>query len=133
MSPDAGGTPPLRWPTFFPEDCPSADATEASGPAFRAVKTDPPTESDFLSYIEEGKRIRDETRLCQASGLSVQLTLAGARIHQATFPGVYKFIAAVAFAGTHGKIKPTPNRKFPEHCTWWPYESVVRQEMFRVI
>jgi hypothetical protein len=133
MSGDSDALPIPKWPPHFPDDCPPQDAFVASGAVFRAVKADPLSANDFLSYLEEEKPIRNATKRCQASGVSVQRTLEEARRHLATLPGVYKYIAAATLMTAHGKMKPTPNKKWPEHLTWWPFAEVVRQAAFRVI
>src|SRR5437016_1558986 len=127
----SGGGP--SFPATWPADCPPSDSADADAFVFRAVNHDPPTADDFLSYIEEGKTVRDPAKRCQASGISVQGSLAAARHHRAVFPGLYSCIAQGALKPAHGKLKATPNKRFPEHQTWWPFEGVVRERAFAVV
>ena len=44
-----------------------------------------------------------------------------------------KFIACGALAPEHGKLKPTPTRKLPNHVTWWAYVDVARAVPFSIV
>ena len=44
---------PRNWPAFFPPGVPPADATPATGIAFRLVRALPPLADDFRATVEE--------------------------------------------------------------------------------
>ena len=47
------GNTELKWPPFYPENCPPPGAESASGKVYRLVRNDPPKARDFLSTWEE--------------------------------------------------------------------------------
>jgi hypothetical protein len=114
--------------------CPPADADDANITVYRAVRTDPPSEIDFRSWLEKGKAVRGHDKTCQARGLSVLLNLKEAKHYIDAFPSEKcKFVASATLVPIHGKTKPTASAKFPSHVTWWAYPDVVRQDVFHVV
>src|SRR5947209_8591582 len=101
------------FPDEWPPHCPPDDAVDASITVYRTVKADPPTEEDFLSYRELGKKVAKHLE-CDACGISVMRTKADAVHHRNLFQwsGV---IAEGVLQHEHGKIKDTPSNKFPSH------------------
>src|SRR5438128_10777189 len=121
------------FPAAWPVNCPPNDATDARGTVYRTVRTNPPTADDFRSFREEGKHVRDPQKQCQACGISVLRTREDAVHHRDAFQWRGEFIAEGMLAPAHGKIKPTPAKKFPSHISWWCYDGVARHEIFVVI
>jgi hypothetical protein len=87
---------------------------------YRVVKTNPPTERDFLSHLALGRRIRNPTPeiLRDAAGVSVTLTTDGARSLMADFPQMGSFIAALEIEDG-GPIRYEQTGRYPEHYTLW--------------
>ena len=54
----------LRWPSFFPDRCPPADATPAEGAVLRLVRYDPPCTADFLPWSVENDKV-PKSKPCQ--------------------------------------------------------------------
>lgn len=126
-------SPENRWSSLCPEACPPSEAADANCTVFRTVKADPPSEADFLSYLEEGKGDIKPHKQCQACGISVFRTLKDAQHQRDAIPGVYKRPIAVGqILPTHGKAMDTSSRKFPSHVTWWCYEGTLRAVLFQV-
>lgn len=121
---------PLGFPEDWPNGCPPADATPASGEAFRLVKHKPPVAADFLTHSERGLLLRANP--CLRRGLSVFTEIEGAVHMHELFPKIGEFVAKGTLTGEHGKSKPTEG-KHPAHSTWWPYEGVERKAPFQVV
>ena len=87
---------------------------------YRVVKTNPPTERDFLSHLALDRRIRSPTPeiLRDAAGVSVTLTTEGARSLVADFPQMGSFIASVEVE-EGGPIRYEQTGQYPEHYTLW--------------
>jgi len=58
------------WPGFFPENCPPNNANEHVELIYRALASETPTESDFMSFQEKNPNKTYENP-CIACGLSV--------------------------------------------------------------
>jgi hypothetical protein len=121
-----------RFPKDCPSDCPPDAAQDATSIVYRTVKANPPTAEDFLSYLEEGKRVSKAKR-CGACGLSVMLSLEDARHHRDVLPWLSKFVSRGTLCREHGKTMPTPSDTYPTHAEWWPYEGVERHTLFTVV
>jgi hypothetical protein len=120
------------FPEGWPANCPPQDAVDANITVYRTVKTTPPTEVDFLSYHELGKKV-PEGKKCQACGISVWPTKEAAAHQRQVFEWQNPHIAEAKLAPEHGKVKDTPSRRFPEHVTWWCYAAVTRSQLFTVV
>jgi hypothetical protein len=119
----------LEFPSDFPGGCPPNDAGDAKGIVYRQVRSDPPTDSDFLSIYEEGRRKISQTKLCQARGVSVLQTEEDAVKQCRMFRMRGEFIATGTLTPAHGRLKPT-HGQLPSHATWWCYEGIDRKEPF---
>ncbi len=111
------------WPPHFPNQCPPADATDASGKLFRLIKENPATEFDFLSYFERfpSKPNHDE---CKSRGLSVCKTVEDLKELQKAVPALRdRVIAEANLATGMGLLKNTPSKNCTGHCTWWRAHS----------
>jgi len=120
---------PKNWPT----KCPPADAKDADVVVYRTVRTDPPTNEDFLSWHEEGKEPKYPGKECQACSVSVHRTQESAIHHREVCEYDGACIAVGVLNPSHGKTKDTPTRKFPLHVSWWPYEGIDRGAIFKVM
>jgi hypothetical protein len=98
---------------------------------FRVVKAAELGPSDFLSLQEMGRRVRAHQK-CQAAGLSVYDDRRDAALCREKYPSLGKRIAQGILESEHGKLKPTPTDG-NSHTTWWPYEGVVREKLFKVV
>lgn len=121
------------FPDGWPENCPPLDAVDADAMVFRTVASDPPSEKDFLSFVEEGKKITQPQKICVAHGISVMRTLEDARHHREFLRWKKGHIAQGKLIPAHGKLKSTHSGRFPSHLTWWCYRDVVRHEAFEVV
>jgi hypothetical protein len=112
----------VEWPKFFPPDVPPREASIASGSAFRLVKSNPPSESDFLSTIEENPdRIFDEDPLGKRYGTSFYRKLECIKVTQKRFkPLRNRNIVRGMLKGDHGVQLPTPFQG-NSHLTVWLY------------
>lgn len=118
----------MAWPSFFPDNCPPQDAINPNLTVYRFVRGNPPVESDFNSYIEDGKDVSGIKR-CQACGVSVYAELEDAIKMQGYVPGLRKTrIASGHLNSNHGKIKSTPSMRYPDcgysHHTWWKVDNI---------
>jgi hypothetical protein len=128
----------MAWPDFFPENCPPSDAVSPNFTVYRFIRAAPPVESDFNSYIEDGKEV-SLLKKCQACGVSVYTELQDAIEMQGQVSGLRKKRIASAFLNSnHGKIRNTPSLVYPNcghsHHTWWkPFDLLDPSEEFIVI
>ncbi len=67
----------LRFPQWFPPDCPPPGASDAGGVVFRFATRNPVAAEDFLSHHELG--LAPKAKPCSRAGLSVYRTIASAR------------------------------------------------------
>lgn len=119
-----GGTsnasPGEGWPDFFPAGVPPAAASNASGRAFRLVRTIPSQEIDFLpSCVEYPSRwTSDSPHYPQACGASFHTSLEASRRTRLRFrPLRGRLIAEGILVEAHGKMLTTGND--PHHITVW--------------
>lgn len=121
------------FPSDWPANCPPADSVGASITVYRTVRTNPPTENDFLSYREQGKKVSKQKE-CQACGLSVWPTREDAAHQREVFNWENPHIAEATLTPAYGKVKSTPSRSFPEHLTWWSCQSPAdRLQIFSIM
>ena len=114
----------MRFPEYFPKQCPPADSSEASGTFYRTIKGSVPVKKDFLphwllkthnqqEWIKQGKA-------CQACGLSVNTNIENLKRKMDILPTLRnKNIVEGTLAPNMGKVKPSPSLKDPDHHTWW--------------
>jgi hypothetical protein len=124
----------LRFPEWFPPDCPPAWASDAGGIVFRFTTKNPVAVDDFLSHHELG--LAPKAKPCGRAGLSVYRTIASARRKlrqlRERFPARFgPHIAEGSLAAEHGKIVQEGGE--PDHHEWWAYQSVDRHVLFRVV
>ncbi|WP_071590766.1 hypothetical protein [Synechococcus sp. PCC 7336] len=109
-----------EWPDFFPEGVPPDSATSAEGEAFRLVASIPPSDSDFLSNIEERpeRKFKDD-KIWIACGVSFHRQLeCSKRTRNRYKPFRNRRIAKGTLKEEHGVQLPT-NRQGDSHFTVW--------------
>ena len=121
----------MAFPDSWPPDCrPPADSFPPAGEFYRLVRTNPPTEADFLSFVELGKVLRGVVPCpCMPFGLSVYRDRLDAAHTSLLFPKLGRFLAVGLLDSTCGAVKPTPGRE-PTHTTWWPPDGFDRVTPF---
>jgi hypothetical protein len=118
------------FPADWPQGCPPAAATAATGTIFRVVHN-PFAPRDFRSPAEKGTLPTADP--CMRVGLSVLPTEQDA-LHTANlFPPLGDHIAAADLAADHGKLMRTPTRTQQQHMTWWPSLGLDRASLFRIV
>ena len=124
-----------RFPEWFPQGCPPADAEDASGTIYRFVRRGNPIEpQEFLSYHETGEAPNGSP--CERCGLSVFRKIEDLR---RTLRHLWRnyprrtygsHVVKRELSASDGKIKPT---RGPGHHTWWAYEGVERHASFEFV
>lgn len=122
----------VNWPSFFPQQCPPADAKDASGEVFRFVSSDPPSARDFESWAQSNPK--KWMGNCKASGLSVFTARADLARMVKRVRGLTrgKLIARANLTPEAGKLKPTPNNGNSHH-TWWAPAGFDHAAAFKVM
>ncbi len=123
----------LRFPQWFPPDCPPPEASDAGGVVFRFATRNPVAAEDFLSHHELG--LAPKAKPCSRAALSVYRTIASGRrrLRQLRERDPARFgphIAEGSLAAEHGKIMQ--EGVDPDHHEWWAYEGVQRHAPFRI-
>ena len=121
----------LVWPSFYPDQCPPAEATPAQGVVLRLVRNDPACEEDFLAWsVEHGL---STSKPCQSCGVSVFDKLDDVRRMQRRVPSQRrKAVAQGQLTPEMGVVMPTPGRE-RSHRTWWIPSGVEPAGAFRVV
>jgi hypothetical protein len=119
----------MLFPETWPNDCPPADAIDASGVVFRIVKNKPPLPEDFVTHFEADKLRNADP--CLRCGLSVFQEIGDAVHQRWLLPKLGRLIARGTLRTDHGKTKLTPGKQ-PSHTTWWPYTEVDRASIFSI-
>ena len=112
----------MKWPHFYPKNCPPPEAEPASGKVYRLVRNNPPQAEDFRTLFEENpKRFKNraDVRNC---GLSVHTELQDSEQLKKAMRMVPRFknnqIAEGELNPTLGLIKHTPS-EYESHHSWW--------------
>ena len=115
----------MRWPKFYPDNCPPGKAELASGEVYRMTNRRNPKERDFKSYREIHESDAEfNQRECIACGVSVYRNpedISRMRLRlQKRVPKLRKrkFIAKGVLDPSLGKIQPTGEHE-KSHHTWW--------------
>ncbi len=129
-------TTKLEWPDFYPENCPPAEAEQASGTVYRLVRHDPPQAEDLKTYFEENPRFFDSKPelLCKGCGVSVYTDLRDIRrLKKRSKKLKNRHIAEGKLNPTLGRIQHTPSRRRKSHHTWWVPIGIKSWSVFKVI
>ena len=120
-----------RFPSSFPENCPYEGANPAEQVVYRIVKNSPkPEQSDFWTHAECHKLPKADP--CLRCGLSVFLKIEDAYHQRDALPFLGDHIAKGELRPEHGKTLLTKGKQ-PSHTTWWVYEGVNRENIFKCI
>ncbi len=123
----------MTKPDLCPDDCPPVAAITANGTYYRTVKNCPPSSTDFISYLEEGKKIVGSHKTCIACGISIFKSIRDAHHHQELFPAKKLSVSVANLVPKDGLTLDTPSRQYPNHVTWWPEKETIRHQLFRCI
>jgi hypothetical protein len=101
---------------------------------YRIVKSDPPTERDFLSFKALGRPLLRGTPSQRRSweGVSVTSTLEAARALAARAPSLGRFIAVLEL-DEDGPIRFAPIGRAPEHYDLWGEPEEILATVVRVV
>ena len=101
---------------------------------YRIVKTDPPTEADFLSYRALGIPLRRDTPELRRSweGVSVYDTMEAALAIVVQFPRIGRFIAELSLA-ENGPVRFEQTSVNPRHYDLWGDASDMLVAVVRVV
>lgn len=109
----------MRWPDFYPADCPPAEAVPASGTVYRLVKHDPARAEDFKSVFEDNPRRFKNRPTIKNCGLSVHRDSQDSeRLKKRVRIFKSRRIAEGKVNPTLGVILNTPSKE-ESHHTWW--------------
>jgi hypothetical protein len=109
-----------EWPSFFPEGVPPSDAKPSEGDAFRLVTAFPPSNSDFLSSIEEQPdREFKNDKLGRAYGVSFHRRLeCSQRTRKRYRPLRNRYVAKGTLKKEHG-VQLSTSEPRDSHFTVW--------------
>lgn len=125
-----------EYPDFFPEGCPPNDAQPIELKVYRLVKEDKISNSDFKSFIEEGRDSRNPKFPFVEYGLSVNNEYDEIRKYWRGNPALKKKYKNIASGITYkytGVVKSTPSRIQQNHYTWWLYKNVSPENYFKIV
>lgn len=118
----------MKFPSYFPPNCPPDDAEAREVNAYRICKSSNISRADFRSFYEEGKDIKGKI---QGYGISVfsdgkeAITLLKMPTHRS------QYLAKGITSMECGVIKPTPSHSWSSHITWWLYENATPEKYFK--
>lgn len=122
----------MKWPDYFPDNCPPKDAKPATGIVYRLLRQKKVKKSDFKPRILSNLP-RFDGKECEESGLSVYKNLDDMYRLQKFIPGMRKRVPAKGeLIPEMGQIKPTP-REGNSHHTWWVPLGVAPWDSFEII
>lgn len=116
-----------RWSDACPHvACPPAKATDAKGRFWRIVKTNPPTDWDFLSQAERGKQLPAGRDACDHCGVSVLTSPNAAEKFRKKFPYLGGHVVPLEMRRYDGVMAPDSGA----HWNWWPRRGVNRMRPY---
>lgn len=120
-------------PDFSTPDCPLPSANYCDGAVFVLVQDLSLDPIQFQSQAERGRAIGAVgDKACTRHGLSVFPSYDACMHQRRLFPRLGNYVASAVLRAEHGKVADTPSQN-PAHQTWWPYQEVVRHELFSVV
>lgn len=120
----------LSFPADWPPGCPPNESTKPDGLFYRAVKSNPPTGMDFLSWHEQNRQ--PEADPCRRVGVSVLSGLSDAKYYRMKYRK-HKYIACGYLDSDQDRIHPTPTDTFSSHHTWWTHTNTGREAYFTIL
>lgn len=123
-----------KFPETFPDDCPSA-ADAVTMTLYHGCDTATSTAEDFTPFAmssDDDVRERGLSGGCLGFGLSVWASEEAAKHNQKLFPAWHgkRHIFKGDVTPDDGRLKQTPTRRDPQHCTFWCFEGVQLQSKF---
>lgn len=112
----------------LPDGCPPSSATSRVQHAYRIVKTDPATTSDFQTHAQLGLAPRADH--CRRSALSIFASYRQAFHRRNLTPTLGAHVAYLALTAAHG-VTSLPNGA--GHMDWWAFAGTVKPPEFRVV
>lgn len=126
-------TASLRFPTYFPENCPPEESTDEECVLYRLCKGPVLTDGDFKSfYLINPIKYKDNIK---AYGISVFKSFSDCNRAKSKSPKLrseYKYVASGSNNSQRGKLLNTPSGVNPNHYTWWLYDGVKPHTFFRL-
>lgn len=123
----------MRWPSYYPEDCPPGDSRDANETVYRCVSGSPPPAEDFVPYGQTGRPAPPGVDDCEWCGLSVYTEIEGIRSMWRRIPAFeLRDIAEATLTPEDGAIKNTPHNEPSHHC-WWVPDHVTPEALFSLI
>lgn len=121
----------IKWPDYFPIQCPPNNAVATEKTVFRLVLNEPPSDSDFLSYKEEDKDGMWPGKECEACGVSVYNSYKRADETKRKYKSKFKLhnIAKGTIKPEAGVVKRTGGGG---HFTWWIYPGTTVAHLFNI-
>ena len=120
----------MKYPEYFPQDCPPEDAQTLEIEAYRGCQNNVITRDDFKSYYELGKKCNK----VEAYGVSLFTDFREVQVMMAmpNFRLNHPFIAKGITKSECGEIKYT-GKNHKSHITWWLYEDSTPEAYFQII
>jgi len=118
----------MKWPEYFPEDCPPEDAEATTRTLFRFADKFPLGERDRKSKREinpDKEPFGDKELECKACGLSLFSDLEAMREMMKRVKGFRQSrIIRCHITENDGLLKETPGMQNKSHCTLWIFPGV---------
>jgi hypothetical protein len=108
----------------IPPGCPPDSAASAQGVMYRAVRSFPVAEKEFLSDAERNRRKIDKVD-CRNWGLSVWVSEEDVAFARDIMGWTReRYIVALQLTGREGRLKRTPTNNQTEHYTFWRHHQL---------
>lgn len=112
----------------LPDACPPQSATARHQAAYRIVKNEPPSTTDFMTHAELGLALSADQ--CRRSSLSIFATFRQAAHRKNLTPALGAHIAHATLTPEHGLISP---QNSVGHMEWWAFSGMVKPSEFGVV
>lgn len=110
----------MKWPHFYPANCPPRGAKPASGKMYRLVQHNPAQAEDFTTPFEENPKRFNNRANVRNCGLSVHKDPQDSeRLKRSVRIFKDRQVAEGNLTPKFGKIEHTPSSEFKSHYTWW--------------
>lgn len=124
----------MRWPLFFPPDCPPAASCPAAGQVYRFIAGIEPEPEDFRPHREIYPDRDFGPALCKSCGLSVFTRIEDLESLRRRVPAYRgRRAARGALAPEMGLTLPTPSQGGSSHVTWWVPLGISPWKSFRTL
>ena len=114
----------MKFDDGMPKGCPPNDAELAPVVIFRALEQEKISDGDVVSWVM-GNHPSAKRDNCRHWGLSCWMSVEAVQHARKTYPSLKdKVIAMGNMLAGDGKVKSTPSKPQPLHCTFW-YNTLV--------